>query len=386
MPIGTGNISLQDVTTEIYGDVNSGRTLQQCFTDAVGRFNPNFEANGDRLSEFRGFPFVPIDCGQNFEFNGGDSYPNYMEVELDNNSGQSTTYYEMYNIPDRLIIEWNNTVVVDTGYRGSPNYDFGGIYRSSFNFDLAGKVDPINGLTYPNTQEYPEDGYPTLEGLGEGNALWQKTQATPSIAKVYVYAPMGGTAWEIYSVTCPEPNPPTGLIASQVQETTFRLSWTDGANSGDVVGYNVYKNSSLYSDVGDVLLVDITGQTASATNSWTVRAYFSDGTLSGASEPISVTQAQASTTVYSIVMSSTGRTSSNGACGDAAGTTRYSTGQGSPSDGDVIYTSPQATNTFNGAGKFFKYGSNFSAQTFTVSSSGVVAVQDLCPNGGGGFQ
>lgn len=55
MSVGTGNIKLSDVTTEIYGDTNAGRSLVGCFADAVGTFHPSYVGDKDRLSNFKGY-------------------------------------------------------------------------------------------------------------------------------------------------------------------------------------------------------------------------------------------------------------------------------------------------------------------------------------------
>ena len=55
MALGTV-ISLQDVTTEIYGDTNSGRSLNQCFIDSnTAGFSATYEGSKDRLSNFRDY-------------------------------------------------------------------------------------------------------------------------------------------------------------------------------------------------------------------------------------------------------------------------------------------------------------------------------------------
>ncbi len=56
MAVGTGNISLQDVTTEIYGDTDAGRSLASCFSSSsAGNFNATYEGSKDRLSNFKGY-------------------------------------------------------------------------------------------------------------------------------------------------------------------------------------------------------------------------------------------------------------------------------------------------------------------------------------------
>jgi hypothetical protein len=59
MAVGTGNISLQDVTTEIYGDTDQGRSLLTCFASSTaGNFNATYEGNKDRLSNFKGYAHI----------------------------------------------------------------------------------------------------------------------------------------------------------------------------------------------------------------------------------------------------------------------------------------------------------------------------------------
>lgn len=56
MAVGTGNITLQEVCLEIYGFVAAEQSLNQCFLDAnPGGFDPIYEGNKDRLSNFKGY-------------------------------------------------------------------------------------------------------------------------------------------------------------------------------------------------------------------------------------------------------------------------------------------------------------------------------------------
>ena len=59
----TTNFTLQDVTTEIYGDTAADRNLSQCFTDATGTFdgtyNPNSNGTSNNLLNFRNYNHNP---------------------------------------------------------------------------------------------------------------------------------------------------------------------------------------------------------------------------------------------------------------------------------------------------------------------------------------
>lgn len=51
----TTTFTLQDVTTEIYGDITSGRNLTSCFTDANGSFDSNYVGSKNALYNFRNY-------------------------------------------------------------------------------------------------------------------------------------------------------------------------------------------------------------------------------------------------------------------------------------------------------------------------------------------
>ena len=52
----TTTFNLQQVTTEIYGDTNSGRNLNACFNDAaLNKFDINYRGNLDRLLNFQNY-------------------------------------------------------------------------------------------------------------------------------------------------------------------------------------------------------------------------------------------------------------------------------------------------------------------------------------------
>lgn len=59
----TPTFSLQDVVTEIYGSVISGKTLSGCFTDASGVFDPLYSGSKNSLYNFRNYK-NGIPCSQ----------------------------------------------------------------------------------------------------------------------------------------------------------------------------------------------------------------------------------------------------------------------------------------------------------------------------------
>jgi hypothetical protein len=146
---------------------------------------------------------IAIPCGEVSSFSGGVSYPTTQSITLGSDTGTVILDYDAQSVPDRFIVEWNSSVVIDTGYRGvAVNYDFGGNIRSSFTSSLTGKIDPITLNTYPDFATYPDDGYPRILGVGLGTASFVKNLASDTFAIIKVYGPMSTTIWS-YEMSCP---------------------------------------------------------------------------------------------------------------------------------------------------------------------------------------
>jgi hypothetical protein len=110
--------------------------------------------------------------------------------------------FETFGVPDWLILEWNSNAVISTGYRGTANYDYGGVTRTSFINSLVGKVDPIYNTTYPDTTNYPLDGYPRVSLPTNGTLNFNKNLSSPTNATLKVYSPLTGTDWNA-TISCP---------------------------------------------------------------------------------------------------------------------------------------------------------------------------------------
>jgi len=145
---------------------------------------------------------IAVLCGAPSAYSGGIAYPTTQAVVLGSATGDTVLDFDAINVPDRFIVEWNSSVVIDTGYRGDASYDFGGGSRAAFNASLTGLIDPITLNVYPDMATYPDDGYPRIVGLGSGLASFNKSAASPNTATIKVYAPMSGTAWD-YTMECP---------------------------------------------------------------------------------------------------------------------------------------------------------------------------------------
>jgi hypothetical protein len=178
----------------------------------INKFDPLYSDGATQLSDvietiqFRGYPI--LECDSPTAFSGGQAYPTEQSVLLGTNTGDVELQFEANTVPDRFIVYYDNAVVIDTGYRGTLNYDFGGAQRLSFTNSLVGKIDPILTTIYPDVTNFPDDGFPRVVAPGDGTSSFFKSTTTPTIAQVRVYGPMSGTAWD-YTVGCPVPLPET---------------------------------------------------------------------------------------------------------------------------------------------------------------------------------
>jgi len=145
---------------------------------------------------------ISVNCGTGASFSGGVAYPTTRNVVLGSTTGIVNMSFDTYGVPDWLILEWNSNVAVNTGYRGTTNYDYGGVTRSTFNNSLTGKIDPIYNTTYPDTTNYPLDGYPRVSLPLSSSLSFDKNLSSPTNATLKVYSPLSGTDW-ITTISCP---------------------------------------------------------------------------------------------------------------------------------------------------------------------------------------
>lgn len=82
------------------------------------------------------------------------------------------------------------------------------------------------------------------------------------------------------------PSAPTGLIASNITQTTATLSWNASTDNVGVTGYDVYSGTTVLGTV-EGTSATITGLTANTNYSYTVKAKDAAGNISGASNLVS---------------------------------------------------------------------------------------------------
>lgn len=123
-------------------------------------------------------------------------------VDLGSDTGDVIFEWEGNDLPDRFLVDWDGSNVIDAGYYGASSYDFGGINRGAFNAVLNGLTDPITGNPYPDTGTYPDDGYPRVTNPSSGMDSFNKSTASPTNATVTVYSPFTNSTGR-FVLLCP---------------------------------------------------------------------------------------------------------------------------------------------------------------------------------------
>ena len=108
-------------------------------------------------------------------------------IRLDNSPKTVTFKYNTYSIPDRFIIELDDSIVADTGYVGDTSYD-----------------ESLAAL-----------GLPSTSGIGQGSITFLNPKNI-SIAYLTVYAPLPNSSWSFF-VECATP----AVTPSNTQTITY---------------------------------------------------------------------------------------------------------------------------------------------------------------------
>ena len=171
--INTGDPSTKNTTLTTNKTAASPTLLKLTVTAPLINDSYSLEFNCPTVT----IPIIP--CGAGANYSGGIAYPSVDTINLGSSTGVVTLSFNAYNVPDRFVIEFDGSVVIDTGYRGS------GAYQNSLNNALIALGEP----TAP------------IVGAGAGSATFNKTTATTT-ATLKVYAPMTGTGWDA-TLSCP---------------------------------------------------------------------------------------------------------------------------------------------------------------------------------------
>lgn len=121
-----------------------------------------------------------VDCGKTNSYNGGQSFPTTIMVILGSGTGLVNLVYNSDGIPDKFIVRYSGSEVINTGYRGDS------FRQAGLNAALAARGLP------------PEE----IQGPAAGTASFYKSTNFPIVAYVDVWAPMEGTGWSL-QLQCP---------------------------------------------------------------------------------------------------------------------------------------------------------------------------------------
>jgi hypothetical protein len=120
-------------------------------------------------------------------------------VDLGSATGLVTLNFDAYTVPDKFQIEYNGTIVADSGFRG-----------------VSGIYDGVNVIAGPRT----------------GSISFTKSTASPTWCKVIVTAPFTGTEWE-FTCGCPAAGPPPyTIVTGRGTFTATSTAYGDGLNGG----------------------------------------------------------------------------------------------------------------------------------------------------------
>jgi len=129
-------------------------------------------------------------CDSTKEYNGEKGMPILYVVPLGRATGSVRIDYNALNQPDKFVIDWGDTTVVNTGYVGSVGFQNQlntALDNEGYDREFITDVRPFFGLQYP----------------GQGFAKFNKTAETPQHVTVRVYAPLDGTLFNL-KVSCPD--------------------------------------------------------------------------------------------------------------------------------------------------------------------------------------
>lgn len=145
-----------------------------------------------------------IACDESFSFTG-QSGVTELEIDFGTDIGQAGIAYNAFGVPDKFDIEWNGQLF-SSGYVGVNTSD-----QQLLNLGI-----PPSEINTANPSN------------GSGQLLFDKTQATPTKAKIIVTAPLSGTAWEVSGI-CPQVvTPPQSNFVKLTDSPTINTDDTDG--------------------------------------------------------------------------------------------------------------------------------------------------------------
>lgn len=203
-----------------------------------------------------------------------------ININLGTDLGIVTLDYNAVNVPDRFQIEWDGNLVADSKFVGGniggnppDNTGTGGamvgtVYTDIPEYEYNGTdmVATGNLLTFSVQQSDIADGTASEPTAGIGSINFIKSSASPTTAKIIIYAPLGGTAFSV-TPNCPV-TPPTTLV-NLGQGVKFENSCQDFYSSPS----NYYIPSTETFETTTEIFIDTNGTNVASVG------WYSNGTI-----------------------------------------------------------------------------------------------------------
>ncbi len=151
-----------------------------------------------------------IPCDEAIQFTGNQGIF-IFDINIGTELGNVNLNHEAFGVPDRFQIEYDGVIVADSLYvgdslTGNPPDLGGGFVGNTYNnvpeFFWDGTQFVANGNTQ-NLTIQQSDVAPFGQTDGMGTIFFQKITSNPAVMTVRVFAPLGGTAWNM-DTECPD--------------------------------------------------------------------------------------------------------------------------------------------------------------------------------------
>jgi len=144
------------------------------------------------------------ECGRvYYPVTGSKTFPQVIEFQVGTETGPTDVYFNPLGDPDRMVVVFDNQIVLDTGYAtwNSNGYKQRDLNIALYNHNLGGKNYPVRSITsITGTTTGPSGGNQSIRGTFYGYNF-NKNSATEKVY-VYIYAPLSDTRWEL-AMGCP---------------------------------------------------------------------------------------------------------------------------------------------------------------------------------------
>lgn len=227
--------------------------------------------------------------------NTSDEYISRVQLNtIDNSSGASSGGYGDFTTQSTSLTKGDAyTVTITPTWTGSTYNEAYSVwvdYNQDGDFTDAGE----QVFTQSATQTSPVSGSFTVPtGATNGNTRMRvsmKYNGIPTSCESFQYGEVEDYTINVVtgSADTEAPSAPTGLAASAVTQTTLTLNWNASTDNVGVTGYDVYQGATNIGTVSTTS-ANITGLTAGASYTFTVRAKDAAGNVSDASNAVNVT-------------------------------------------------------------------------------------------------